>query len=221
MKRLVMSIRTKLIVAFMIFSIIPMAFVALHLFREATSRIQSTTIGHLEELAKLKTDEITRYFDQVKTDLVTAQDFVVLRSNIPILLSLKNRPDDPRYQAAKKMLDFQIIKYANDHHINDIDILSPGGKVIYSKDGDDTEHIERETHSVAALLQEGKKGTYFTDVFRKVEHGAPMDFMLASAPLYDMKGEFIGVIVFELNLNPFFTHIQSTTGLGGAVKLCS
>lgn len=216
MKRLVMSIRTKLIVAFMIFSIIPMGFVALHLFREATSRIQSTTIGHLEELAKLKADEITRYFDQVIVDLVSAQDFVVLRSNIPILISLKNRPGDPRYRAAKKMLDFQIIKYATDHHINDIDILSLDGKVIYSKDGDDTEHIERETHSVAALLQKGKKGSYFTDVFRKMEHGVPMDFMLASAPLYDLKGGLLGVIVFELNLNPFFTHIQSTTGLGAS-----
>lgn len=214
MKRLVMSIRTKLILAFMIFSIIPMGFVALHLYREATSRILSTTGEHFEALAQLKSDEITRYFDQVKIDLASAQDFVVLRSNIPILLSLKNRPDDPRYRAAKQMLDIQIIKYATDHQIDDIDILSPDGKVIYSKDGDDTGHIEKETHSVATLLREGKNGTYFTDVFRKMEKGTSVDFMLASAPLYDMKGNSIGVIVFELNLNTFFEHIQSTTGLG-------
>ena len=214
MKRLVMSIRTKLILAFMIFSIIPMGFVALHLYNEATTRIQATTVGHLEELAKLKSDEITRYFDQVKIDLVSAQDFVVLRSNIPTLLSLKNRPDDPRYRAAKNMLDIQIIKYATDHHINDIDVLSQDGTVIYSKDSDDTEHIERETHSVAALLREGKKNYYFTDIFRKTENGVSMDFMLASAPLNDLNGQFIGIIVFELNLNTFFSHIQSTTGLG-------
>lgn len=214
MKRLVMSIRTKLILAFMIFSIIPMGFVALHLYREATSRILSTTGEHFEALAQLKSDEITRYFDQVKIDLASAQDFVVLRSNIPILLSLKNRPDDPRYRAAKQMLDIQIIKYATDHQIDDIDILSPDGKVIYSKDGDDTGHIEKETHSVATLLREGKNGTYFTDVFRKMEKGTSVDFMLASAPLYDLKGKTIGVIVFELNLNTFFEHIQSTTGLG-------
>lgn len=214
MKRLVMSIRTKLIVAFMVFSIIPMGFVALHLYREATSRILSTTGEHFEALAKLKSDEITRYFDQVKIDLVSAQDFVVLRSNIPTLLSLRDRPNDPRYRTAKKMLDIQIIKYATDHHIDDIDILSPDGTVIYSKDSDDTEHIEKETHSVATLLREGKNGTYFTDVFRKMEKGTSVDFMLASAPLYDLQGKFVGVIVFELNLNTFFEHIQTTTGLG-------
>lgn len=214
MKRYALSIRTKLILVFMVFSLIPMGFIASHLYRHATAGIQGATLGHLEELVKLKADEITGYFDQVKMDLVSAQSFVVLRGNIPILFALKDRKNDPRYVTAKRMLDIQIIKYGSDHHINDIDILSPDGTVIYSTDMDDMEHIERETHSVAALLREGKKGLYFTDVFRKLEKGVPMDFMLASAPLSDLGGRFIGVIVFELNLNRFFEHIQAMTGLG-------
>ena len=214
MKQFFLSIRTKLILAFMIFSIIPMGFVALHLYRHATTEIQSATLEHLQELAKLKADEITRYFDQVKIDLVTTQDLVTLRANSSILAALRGHRNDPRYIAAKKMVNIQTIKYAYDHHINDIDILSLDGKLIYSYDMDNVEHIERETHSMAALLREGQKGIYFTDTFRKVENGIPVYFMFASTPLNDLKGKLIGILVFELNLNHFFEHIQATTGLG-------
>jgi diguanylate cyclase (GGDEF)-like protein len=214
LKQYFISIKFKLMLLFMVFSIIPMGFVATHLYRHAIAGIQSATIEHLEELAKLKADEINLYFDQVKIDIVSAQEFVVLRGNIPILSALSGHKDDPRYVAVKKMIDVQTIKYASDHHINDIDILSPAGTVIYSTDNDDTVHIESETHAVAALLREGRKGIYFTDVFHKLENGAPMDFMLASAPLSDLKGRFIGVIIYELNLNRFFEQIQTTTGLG-------
>ena len=191
-----------------------MGFVASHLYRHATSGIQSETIEHLEELAKLKADEITRYFEQLKTDLVSAEDFVLLRTNIPILLALKEHQNDARYAAAKRLLDIQTIEYASAHHINDIDVLGPDGTIIYSTDMDDAMHIEHETHSMAALLREGRQGIYFTDVFRKVENGGPMSFMLASAPLKDLRGKLIGIIVFEINLNDFFDHIRETTGLG-------
>lgn len=214
MKRLSVSIRTKLIVAFMVFSVIPMGFVASHLYRHATSRIQSATIEHLEELTKLKADEITRYFDQVKVDLVTAQDFVALRTNTPILSALKNRPNDPRYIAARTMLDIQTIKYASDHHIKDIDIISLDGTVLYSGDMDDIGHIERDTHATEALLREGRAGVYFTDVFSKVDKGRQIRFMYASAPLSDLRGKCVGIIVFEISLDRFFEHIQATTGLG-------
>jgi diguanylate cyclase (GGDEF)-like protein len=213
MKRLI-SIRTKLIVAFMVFSVIPMGFVASHLYRHASSRIKSATIEHLEELTKLKADEITRYFDQVKVDLVTAQDFVTLRANAPVLVALKDRPHDPRFVAAKKMIDIQMVKYAADHHLNDIDIISPEGAVIYSDDMDDIAHIERETHSTEALMREGRKGIYFTDVFNREENGHKTSFMYASAPLHDLRDTFVGIIVFEITLDQFFKHIQETTGLG-------
>lgn len=214
MKRCALSIRTKLILLLMIFSIIPMGFVVSHLYRHATTGIKTATIEHLEELSTLKADEIARYFDQVKIDLITSQGFTVLRTNIPILSALKEQRNHPRYSAAVKIIDGQIVKYATDHHINDIDILSPDGVLIYSTDMDDTEHIERETHSVAALLREGKKNIYFTDVFSKMQKGGAQYFMLASAPLSDLNGRFIGVIVFEVSLNRFFEHIQATTGMG-------
>jgi diguanylate cyclase (GGDEF)-like protein len=216
MKLLAMTIRTKLILALMIFSIIPMGFVALHLYRHATTGIQEATIKHLDELATLKSNEIIRYIDQVRIDLITAQDFVALRVNTPILAALNEQRDDPRYIAARRMIEIQTVKYASDHHINDIDILSSDGTVLYSDDMDDMEHIERETHSVSALLREGQKGIYFTEVFRKRENGTSLYYMFASAPLNDLKGKFIGIIVFELNLNRFFERIQATTGLGGS-----
>jgi len=205
------SIKTKLLVLFMVFNVIPMGLVTTHLYRHAEEQIRTTTLEHLQELTELKSREIDQFFERVRLNLISAQDFVVFRSNIPILIHLENRKSDPRFIAAKKMLDMQLIKFAADHQVTDIDIIDLNGHVIYSTDA---EQPYNENHANDRHFQEGKKGIYFSDIYRKDDATGPRYFLLASAPLYDLTNKLIGVVAFEVGADSFFMLIQGSTGLG-------
>lgn len=204
------SIRTKLLVLFLVFYVIPMGFVASHLYRHAESQLRATTREHLEQLNEFKSREIDRFFDLVRLNLISAQDFVIFRNNIPVLIRLAARKSDPRFIAAKQMLDIQLIKFAADHRVRDIDIIGLDGRIIYSTDGD---HPDHEYHLSDAYFKEGKAGIYFSDIYRKDENGQHY-FLRASGPLYDLHDRLIGVVAFEISTDGFFTLIQGSTGLG-------
>ena len=62
-------------------------------------------------------------------------------------------------------------------------------------------------------FEEGKKGLYLTDVFiDKIRHEGFE--MIISAPLHDFNGKFIGVVAFEIDMEPIYAFVQDTTGLG-------
>lgn len=206
-------IRTKLLFLFMVFNVIPMGFVAAHLYLHAEDQIRATTLEHLQELTELKSREIEQFFGLARLNLISAQDFVVFRSNIPILTRLAHRRSDPRFIAAKKMLDIQIIKFASAHQVKDIDIIGLDGHVIYSTDDDQPYD---EYHANDPYFTEGKKGIYLSDIYRKDGSSGPRYFLLASAPLYDLDNRLIGVIAFEVGADSFFALIQSPTGLGAS-----
>jgi diguanylate cyclase (GGDEF)-like protein len=204
------SIRTKLLLLFLVFNVIPMGFVASHVYRHAEISLRASTLEHLEEIAKLKSLEITRFFDLARLHLISAQDFVNFRTNIPVLLRMADRKSDPRFIAAKRMLDIQVIKFASDHNVKDIDIIGLDGAIAYSTDSD---HGEHESRTGLTYFDKGKKGIYFSDIYRK-EGPSPHYFIIASAPLHDLGNMLIGVIVFEISADPFFSMLQDTTGMG-------
>jgi diguanylate cyclase (GGDEF)-like protein len=210
MKILFASIRNKLLLLFLVFSAIPMGFVASHVYRHAENLLRIATVDHLNEISTHKALEITRFFDQNRLNLISAQNFVNFRTNIPILIKLAKTPSDRRFITAKKLIDLQMIKFAEDHRVGDIDIIGLDGEIIYSTD---MNHTESESYARTTIFEEGKKGIYFSDVIRKPNNSAHF-VILASAPLYDLDNRKIGVIAFELDTKPFFTLIQNTTGLG-------
>jgi|GEM_PF-1163776 len=212
MKTGFVSIKSKLLFLFIVFSVIPMGFVATHVYRHAEQQIRATTLQHLEELAKLKAIEIDRFFELARINLISAQDFVLFKSNIPILNRLAAKKTDRRYQNAKKMLDLQLVKFAEDHRITDIDIIGLDGTVIYSTDND---HPENESFANKTFFKEGNKGIYFSDI-QRAKGKTPHYFLLASAPLYDLNNRLIGVIAFNITMNSFFAQIQGSTGLGAS-----
>jgi diguanylate cyclase (GGDEF)-like protein len=204
------SIRTKLLALFMVFNVIPMGFVATHLYRQAENQIRTSTLQHLKELNELKAREIDQFFDRARLNLISAQNFVVFRSNIPILIRLADRTSDPRFITAKRLLDIQLIKFAADHHIADIDIIGLDGHVVYSID---TGHPDDESHADDLYFTKGKKGIYFSDIYRTDKNGSHC-FLLASAPLYDLDDRLIGVVACEIETDSLFTLIRGSMGLG-------
>ncbi|HEX9077959.1 MAG TPA: diguanylate cyclase [Desulfuromonadaceae bacterium] len=212
MKTGLLSIRTKLLVLFLVFNVIPMGFVALHVYRHAEHQLRAVTRAHMEQLAEAKSLEITRFFDMARLNLISAQNFVIFRSNIPVLISLEARKSDPRFIAAKKLLDIQLIQFASDHGVKDIDIIGLDGHIIYSTDND---HSDNENLSTTTFFREGMRGIYFSDINRTDER-EPHYFLRASAPLYDLHDRLIGVVAFEIGTDAFFTSIQGSTGLGAS-----
>jgi diguanylate cyclase (GGDEF)-like protein len=207
MKIVFTSIKSRLLLLFIVFSVVPMGFVASHVYNHAEKLLTISTVDHLEQISRHREEEILEFFEQNRVNLISAQNFVNFRTNIPTLVRLSAHPADARYLAAKKLLDSQLIQFAQDHHLGDIDIISPVGTLVYSTDMDRHEH---ESYANDAVFVAGKKGIYFSDIIHKRDKFA----IMASAPLFDLDNTMIGVIAFELETGHLFAMLRDSTGLG-------
>lgn len=65
------TIRKKLLIVFLSFIIIPMAYVTFLIFEYAENIIKETQLAKLDAIADLKVDKINQYFNNFKTDILT------------------------------------------------------------------------------------------------------------------------------------------------------
>ncbi|MCX6739535.1 MAG: cache domain-containing protein [Candidatus Parcubacteria bacterium] len=61
-------------------------------------------------------------------------------------------------------------------------------------------------------FQRGKEGVSLSDILYNKENDQRN--FLQSAPVYDLSGNFAGVIIFQINAESFFSLVQDATGMG-------
>lgn len=205
-----MSIKSKLILLFVTFALLPMALVASYGYRKAEDSLKEAALAHMDGMAILKAREISRFFEQTRVNLMTMQDSVNLKTNIPVLRQYRSQKSHPRYRQARTLLDGKFTRFAVNHGLNDIDIIGLDGRIIY---GTYEEHADNEPYPDDVAFRRGLEGIYFSELYRS--KGKDAHFLLrATAPLHDMHGQPLGVIAFEVIADNFFTTLQDTTGLG-------
>lgn len=117
---------------------------------------------------------------------------------------------------AKERLDERLrVWLEQKKEIIDVKLLNPEGKVIYvanerlmSRDLDNPL-----PDPTGKAFQEGAKGIYISEIFRGQGRGYNFG-MLVTAPIFDFDKSFIGVLTFEINMEPIYEFIQDVTGLG-------
>lgn len=204
-----MSIRTKLIVVFLFFTVVPMTFLGAFVFYSTRSVLKSVRLSQLENIADLKQDKIETFFQERNADLIAAQNFYNIKKNLPYLETGSGGDD---YKEAVEQLDNQIRPFQKASGYLNIMLTNRVGKVVYVSDAG-----HRSDYGQFPLgsddYEQGKGGIYFTDV-RLHKAGVSRLEMFGIAPLWDFKGNFIGEVVFEINMEPVYAFIQNTTGLG-------
>ena len=121
----------------------------------------------------------------------------------------------PDYLAAEKMLDGQLKTFQEVYGYVDLMLVSLEGRIVY---GTNDHHNEIDSGNRlpdpgGKAFEEGKKGVYVSDIFRNPADSDRFS-MLITAPIDDFEGKFMGVIAFEVYMDPIYQLIQNATGLG-------
>lgn len=209
-----MSIKTKLIIVFLAFTIIPMAFLGTLVFYKAQNTLQALRISQLENIADLKKDKIETFFRERAGDITAAQHFLNIKRNLPLLIRGSNgKTISSSYTKAVEELDGQMKPFQQAYGYFDIMLTDPEGRTVYVSNSSHKSAEVGKSQLDKRAYEEGKKGIYFTDVFVNRDLGNRFE-MFAVAPLQDLGGRFIGEAVIEIDMGPIYKFIQDATGLG-------
>jgi len=207
-----MSLKSKLIILFISFTLVPLAVFGVVLLSRAQDILKTVRISQLNNIADLKKDKIEVFFQEREADVRSAQDYYNIRRNLPVL-SRHRKASDPEYITAKKMLDNQLRTFQKAAGYLDVMLTDTNGRVLY---------VSNPTHEATQMRRplldrkafgEGRKGIYFTDVFVNEALGNQFE-MYGVAPVRDLQGAFAGEVVMEIDMGPIFKFIGDTTGLG-------
>jgi PAS domain S-box-containing protein len=213
-----MPIKYKLIALFFSVAIIPILFVSFVIFSNNKIALVDSYFSKLDIIADLKRDMIEATFDDLKDNARIAQDYYNIKKNLPIVMQYANDRAHPEYLAAKAMLDGQLHAWLKvKEEVMDLMLVNPQGKVVYVANKQhsqyDLDHILPDPEGKAFI--EGKKNLYISAIYENSEIELGYKYgILVTAPIYDFDKNFIGVLAFEINMDPIYRFIQDTTGLG-------
>jgi signal transduction histidine kinase/HAMP domain-containing protein len=200
---------------FMVFVLIPSLFISVLTFTKYKKSLETIRLLELQDIAAFKADRIETYFAALKANIEVAQGYYNIKKNLPVLTRLADDPNNPKFLAAKKMLDEQLQRMQSVLGLSDIMLVNPIGEVVYCGN---PKHIPKDFLNPLPDPQqkafvEGKNRVYFSDIFLNKEQGN-RPAMLVTAPASDFDGTFIGVIAFEIDMSSIYKLIQDVTGLG-------
>lgn len=210
MKQLFIPIREKLIIVFLFFCVAPMLIIAYYSYQRTEVILSGSALSHLEVIAKLKAEQIERFYDRARLDLYTLQDSYLLKTGVPTLVAYANNPESAQYTTVKKYIDNRIGNFIKDRDISGVYIFG-ADKSIIAKAVNDKSVAMKELDEKA--FEEGKKGVYFSDIYVDAARSKHF-YMTISAPLYDLQQNLLGVVTLETVADYFFDQVQDRNGLG-------
>lgn len=211
-----MPLRLKLTILFLVICIIPSLFISILTFTDYENSLEANRISALQDIIAFKADKIELIFATLKDNMEMAQYFWNVKKNLPILTRLAHNTNDPEFVAAKETLDGQLQPMQKILDLDNIMLLNPEGKIVYSSNASyaQKDFLNPLSDPRQKAFQEGKGKIYITDIYASKVRKEEPENMLISAPALDSKGAFIGVIVFDVNMVPIYKLIQGKTGLG-------
>jgi len=215
--RIFQSVRVKLVVMFLLVSIIPLAFVtALNLTIGVGGNVlEQEKLRELEDVAEFKGDRLDSIFRELRKDMRIAKEDGRIRTALPVVEKLLLDRANPTYKAAKRELDNQLKILQRTKKFDDIFLVSLKGKIIYaSNEAHEAESLGSALpYPSGEAFYKGQKGIFFSDVFRDEIKGNALE-VLVTGPVRDPKGKVLGVLAFEVNIDPMLSIVEDRTGLG-------
>lgn len=210
-----MSIRSKITIILIAIALIPTVILGLVTFNKYRNSLEASHITHLKNIAHLQADKIDLYFAGLKTSMELAQATYVIKNNLPILSEYSSQPDSPEFINSKQEMDGPIKQMQAAFKLINVLILSPQGKVVYLSNAVDYKNsfLKPITGGEQKAFEEGKNGIYFSDMYFNKDEG-DKNVMLVTGPVFDYKRNFIGVILFKIDMALVYTLIEDTAGLG-------
>lgn len=219
MVKKIKSISIKLLIGFLLASIIPIVVLGTITFINATSIIEQSGnnrilgLAGIETIADLKVREIETFFNERNEDITSAQHYLNIRKNLPILNNYFNDKTHPDYINAKKELDSQLksMQQGRDFLL-EILLLGPEGNIMYvtgnvhKNDEIGTKFPNEE------IIQKGRNEVHFTEIFESPFYEGFE--LLTAAPVYHINNSFVGIVVMAIDMTKVYNLVLDYTGLG-------
>jgi PAS domain S-box-containing protein len=208
-----MLLKTKLTLLFVAVTLISLTLFGAVVFSQAQKTLETVRFAQLNNIADLKKDKIETFFNERKADLKSTQSFRNIKRNLPLLISLRRKHNNPKYLQAMKELDDQLKPFQTAYGYLNVMLTDRQSNVVYVTNARHQAEYMNRLLQDRRIAEQGKYDIYFSDVFLNKKLGGTFE-MFGIAPLKDLHGNFIGKAVIEIDMGPIYKFIQDTTGLG-------
>jgi len=208
-----MKNQQKLIIAFLAISLIPILVIGNLVFDSSRTALKEARLLELESIADLKVKTLEEAMGNLRKDIEVAQDYLNIKTNLPVLTRWADERGNPAFIRAKKNLDSQLKTLLKIKAFEDIMLASPEGIVRYVANEKHAAMDINRPMSDEMVIEKGKKGIYFSRVANIKGQNVNNEILIA-APAHGVDGTLIGIIIIEAGMAPIYQLMQDKTGLG-------
>jgi PAS domain S-box-containing protein len=192
-----------------------MIFVGTLGYFNAKKALENTRIEALKSITYHKAQKIEDFFSEQKKHIKIAQRRPNIKKYASMLAGYSGDFNSPDYETIRDELDGALKIYPPVYDYANVMLANSQGNIIYvlNRHGalKDMDHILPELWQEA--FKEGKKEVYLSDVF-KSRRQADQFSVYITAPIQNVDGKFVGVIVLEVDVASIFNLVQDSTGMG-------
>ena len=180
--------------------------------------LRRTSLSHLEEIADGRLERFRIVTGALEGELRLARGYRNIQQNLPALIDHADSRGDPRYLQARSMLDQQLGAYRQVPGYVDLLLADRQGRIVYVLD------VERDGPLLGqelpgAFLESSPSAVQVGPAFRdeRIEDGRFV--LLAAGPATDLAGQWIGTIVFVVDVATLLRPVWSAEGLGPTARV--
>jgi PAS domain S-box-containing protein len=192
-----------------------MIFVGILGYFSAKTALEDLQMEELKSITSLKAKRIEDFFSDQKNHVRIAQRRPTLKKYTAILSGSDVDFSGQVYETIREELDMALKMYPSVYEYANVMLANTRGRIVYALDRfaaiEDMEHIQPDLWPAA--FEKGKIGISISEVF-KSRSQADQFSVYITAPVHDLDGEFVGVIVLEVYMTSIYKLIQDTTGMG-------
>ncbi|MDP1545369.1 MAG: GAF domain-containing protein [Anaerolineales bacterium] len=202
------SLTARLIIYFLSLSAIIIALIVAVSFANVRNTLTRSIYQQLDSVSTLKADELNRWILDKQNEIVFLSQRSELSGNL-LTLSIYEE-DTSFYEAAYNRLSVTLVAQSkNLTSFQELFLLSPvGGKVLVST----LQANEGQYRVSDSYYTQGRLGLYVQNVYTSPQTGKPT--MTISTPIFDTRGELVGVLAGHLDLERLDNIILQRAGLG-------
>jgi GAF domain-containing protein/HAMP domain-containing protein len=202
------TIRTRLLIAFVVLTILPMSITTTVSNILGARDAQEHVKAQLESVATLKEAEIQTWLDTLQNDLVTAMSIRHAMVSIRTLLEQES-PSFTVYASLRT--DFRNT-IGQTRNLKELFLINQQGQAILSSERSSLS-MEGADFSNEDFFKEGLKGPYVQTPKRDFPSPGQVTVIVAR-PIPNLQGEIIGVLAGHASLEDLNTTMQERAGLG-------
>jgi methyl-accepting chemotaxis protein len=214
-----MTIKTKLLIAFVALAILPVLIMSFMSIRKSSNELMDKSFAQLESVRKIKQNQIKSFFEERMADVEvyafnTAVQKAAQRFSRAFEQGGINGSQWQKWdQAHGPKLELYVEKYG----YYDLFFIDPDGDVVYTVAKESDLGVNLNSGKLAdsplgKAYQEGLKETSFIDFAWYDVSDEPASFV--STPMKDLNGNTVGVLVYQISLKAVNNIMQERSGMG-------